>query len=303
MMNKIVKSAISLVALFVLMMACNALAQAQATRTWVSGVGDDANPCSRTAPCKTFAGAISKTAAGGEISVLDPGGYGAVTITKAMTINGYGFISSIVAAGTNGIIVNAGVNDEIILKNISIQGIGTGLDGIRFLAGNQLTVENVQISGFAGDGIEASLAGSGKMYIKDTNITNCGGAGIKISSTAGFPTATLDNVRLEGLGNGLEVGAGNNFVTAQRSTFVNSANGVVAAGPATINIENSTIAFNTTGVNASGAFSTIRIFSNGIYNNGVGIAFIINSTVQSDGSNRVAGNGSSQTPNGTLTKQ
>jgi len=65
-------------------------AQAQATRTWVSGVGDDANPCSRTAPCKTFAGAISKTAAGGEISVLDPGGFGAVTITKSITINGDG---------------------------------------------------------------------------------------------------------------------------------------------------------------------------------------------------------------------
>jgi len=303
MMNKIAKTAIRLVALFVLMMAWSTLAQAQATRTWVSGVGDDANPCSRTAPCKTFAGAISKTAPSGEISVLDPGGYGAVTITKAITINGYGFISSIVAAGTNGIIVNAGVNDEIILKNISIQGIGTGLDGIRFLAGNQLTVENVQISGFAGDGIEASLAGSGKMYIKDTNITNCGGAGIKISSTAGFPTTTLDNVRLEGLGNGLEVGAGSNFVTAQRSTFVNSGNGVVATGPATINIENSTIAFNNTGVNASGAFSTIRIFSNGIYNNGTGINIAGGATVQSDGSNRVSGNGSSQTPNGTLTKQ
>jgi hypothetical protein len=66
------------------------MAQAQATRTWVSGVGDDANPCSRTAPCKTFAGAISKTAPCGEISVLDPGGFGAVTITKSITINGTG---------------------------------------------------------------------------------------------------------------------------------------------------------------------------------------------------------------------
>jgi hypothetical protein len=63
-------------------------AQAQATRTWVSGVGDDANPCSRTAPCKTFAGAISKTAPRGEINALDPGGFGAVTITKAITIDG-----------------------------------------------------------------------------------------------------------------------------------------------------------------------------------------------------------------------
>src|SRR5215212_8079119 len=79
---------------------------AQATRTWVSGVGDDANPCSRTAPCKTFAGAISKTANNGEISVLDPGGFGTVTITKSVTINGTGTLAGILSAGTNGINVN-----------------------------------------------------------------------------------------------------------------------------------------------------------------------------------------------------
>src|SRR4051794_20127750 len=86
------------------------LAHAQATRTWVSGVGDDANPCSRTAPCKTFSGAISKTATGGEISVLDPGGFGGVTITKAITLNGEGTLASILVAGVNGIIVNAPSN-------------------------------------------------------------------------------------------------------------------------------------------------------------------------------------------------
>lgn len=303
-MKKAMKSTISLFALGIVMLACNSMAQAQATRTWVSGVGDDANPCSRTAPCKTFAGAISKTAAGGEISVLDPGGFGAVTITKAITINGYGQIAGILAAGTNGIIVNAGVNDEIIIRNVSIVGAGTGLDGIRFLAGNQLTVENVQISGFAGDGIEAALAGSGKMYIKDTNITNCGGTGIKISSTAGFPTVSLDNVRLEGMVNGLEVGVGSNFVVVQRSSIVsNTSNGVLATAAATISVENSTIAFNTNGVNANAAFATIRISGNGIYNNGQGVKFIAGAFVESDGSNRISGNGSSQAPNATLTKQ
>ena len=301
---KTMKSAISLFALLVAMLAFTSLAQAQATRTWVSGVGDDANPCSRTAPCKTFAGAISKTAAGGEISVLDPGGYGAVTITKAITINGYGQIAGILSAGTNGIVVNAGVNDEVIIRNVSIVGAGTGLDGIRFLAGNQLTVENVQINGFAGDGIEAALAGSGKMYIKDTNITYCGGAGIKITLTAGFPVASLDNVRLEGMLNGLEVGAGSNFAVLQRCSVVsNTGAGILASGPATISVENSTVAFNNTGLNASGAFSTIRIFSNGIYNNGTGINIGGSASVQSDGSNRVAGNGATTAPNAVLTKQ
>src|SRR5437879_9723988 len=119
-------------------------AQAQASRTWVSGVGDDANPCSRTAPCKTFAGAISKTAANGEINCLDPGGFGAVTITKAMTIACEGVTAGVLAAGTNGIIVNAGVNDNVTLRGLDINGFGTGINGIRFLAGRALIVDNCQ---------------------------------------------------------------------------------------------------------------------------------------------------------------
>src|SRR5712691_3114554 len=96
MMNK-VQSALRASLFVAITLAFSALAQAQATRTWVSGVGDDANPCSRTAPCKTFAGAISKTAACGEISVLDPGGFGAVTITKSITIDGDGTLAGILA--------------------------------------------------------------------------------------------------------------------------------------------------------------------------------------------------------------
>ena len=111
------------------------LASAQASRTWVSGVGDDANPCSRTAPCKTFAGAISRTAAGGEISVLDPGGFGTVTITKSITISGVGENASILGSTTNGINISAGVNDVVTLHNIQINGFTNGLIGIRFVTG------------------------------------------------------------------------------------------------------------------------------------------------------------------------
>src|SRR4029434_5005479 len=109
------------------LLAFTSIAQAQATRTWVSGVGDDVNPCSRTAPCKTFAGAISKTADGGEIDALDPGGYGAVTITKSLTIMGVGTNPSVPVSGTNGIVINAGADDVVVLRNINLQGIGTGL--------------------------------------------------------------------------------------------------------------------------------------------------------------------------------
>src|SRR4051812_24277049 len=106
-----------------------------ATRTWVSGVGDDVNPGSRTAPCKTFAGAISRTDPRGEIDVLDPGGFGAVTITKSVTIDGTqgeGF-GSILVSGTNAIIINA-ANAVVAIRNLSINGLGTGLTGIRILA-------------------------------------------------------------------------------------------------------------------------------------------------------------------------
>src|SRR5687767_1152412 len=121
------KSTLKIFTFFVFVFAFASIAQAQATRTWVSGVGDDVNPCSRTAPCKTYAGAISKTATGGEISTLDPGGFGAVTITKSITIdgtNGQGY-GSILAALTNGVIVNDTTNVAVVnLRNLSLQGLG-----------------------------------------------------------------------------------------------------------------------------------------------------------------------------------
>src|SRR5919202_5030324 len=135
-------------------LACASAARAQATRTGVSGVGDDVNPCSRTAPCKTFAGAISKTADKGEIDALDPGGFGTVTITKNIVIDGTtgaGF-GSILAAGTNGVNVNdsatATPNTIIVsLRNLSINGAGTtlGLNGVNFTSGKAVHVEHCQI--------------------------------------------------------------------------------------------------------------------------------------------------------------
>src|ERR1700753_729447 len=106
-----------------LVLALATAAHAQATRTWVSGVGDDANPCSRTAPCKTWAGAISKTAAGGEIDALDPGGFGAGTIPKATTLAGHGTLASTLVAGTNGINISAGAADVDTLRGLTIQAV------------------------------------------------------------------------------------------------------------------------------------------------------------------------------------
>src|SRR5450432_3013277 len=188
--NLILVSALALISANCVAMSTPA--SAQATRTWVSGVGDDANPCSRTAPCKTFAGAISKTAAGGEIDCLDPGGFGAVTITKAITFDCTGTHGSILVSGTNGINVNAGANDKVIIRGLDLNGIGTGLDGIRFASGAQLTVEQCFIFGFTQNGIEVALGAGADVYITNTYITNVN-KGVLANTTTGFTVVSLNN--------------------------------------------------------------------------------------------------------------
>src|SRR4051794_16728693 len=141
-------------------------AHAQATRTWVSGVGDDANPCSRTAPCKTFAGAISKTATAGEINCLDPGGMGTVTITKSMTINCHEVFGSILASGVPGVTINAtAVGSKVILRGLQINGIAGGTSvagtiGVRILAADVVVIEDTVITQFAQQGISDTRSSS-----------------------------------------------------------------------------------------------------------------------------------------------
>src|SRR5437660_7075504 len=137
------KRRVSMLRRWTMLLAClfvTLSAFGQATRTWVSGVGDDVNPCSRTAPCKTFAGAISKTAAGGEINCLDPGGFGTVTITKSIIIDCDYTEGGVLAAGTNGINVNDSATATpgtivVYLRGLDIEGVTTGLIGINFISG------------------------------------------------------------------------------------------------------------------------------------------------------------------------
>ena len=169
----------AVLALTISVVTGTSLAYAQAPRTWVSGVGDDANPCSRTAPCKTFAGAISKTAAGGEISVLDPGGYGGVTITKSLTLSGDGTLASVLVAGTNAITINTTAPPPlpvVTLRNLSIIGLGTGINGINMFNGASLVVDRVTISGFATAAISVS---TGKAVVVNSTITQNPGIGVR----------------------------------------------------------------------------------------------------------------------------
>ena len=162
-----------LLSLAVLLVA--SIANAQATRTWVSGVGDDANPCSRTAPCKTFAGAISKTANVGIINCLDPGGFGAVTITKDITIDCTGTMGSILSSGVQGVIINALSTHNIVLRNLDINGAGTtlGTNGINVIQAKSLTMDHVTIGNYSADGVHCSLSSGGaNVAIADSYITH-----------------------------------------------------------------------------------------------------------------------------------
>ena len=253
-------------------------ANAQATRTWVSGVGDDANPCSRTAPCKTFAGAISKTATNGEINVLDPGGFGGVTITKSITISSEGFEAGVLVSGTNAIIINATSTSNVVLRGLDIEGLGTGLVGIKVLGAlDSLHIEKCTINNFRGangSGIEVatSAVGTTHVFISDTIVRNNGqgtGGGIFFNPGASATVkASLDNVRMEFNVFGLKAQGTGPTVTEVNNSIANgnSAAGLSAVNaPAVMNVENTMVANNATGIVCSN--STVRVGGSAIFGN------------------------------------
>jgi hypothetical protein len=233
MKRNIVLSAIAVLAILI---AAAVPANAQATRTWVSGVGDDANPCSRTAPCKTFAGAISKTAAGGEINVLDPGGFGGVTITKSITISSEGFEAGVLVSGTNAITINAAPTDVVVLRGLDIEGLGTSLAGIKVLAAGVVHVENCTINHFTQNGIEfvptSAAASTSQLHVFNTIVRNTTGTGGGIHIKPGTnvtATGNIENTQLRNNSVGLRV-EDNSTVSAKNTTAANSAgSGFIAA--------------------------------------------------------------------------
>ncbi len=216
-------------------------ASAQATRTWVSGVGDDVNPCSRTAPCKTFAGAIAKTASAGEISVLDPAGYGAVTITKPITIDGGGGqVAGVLASLTNGVIVS-NLSGDVILRNLTINGYGNGLSGVRFIGGGTLRLQNVMIDRFTGHCVDIQPTVANTVtFLLDVVGSNCGGSGVNVvgSSTT---TVNVDHSRLVLNGTGISASVSGTLVRLANSTVLNNGVGLSATSSANITSFNNNI--------------------------------------------------------------
>ena len=266
-----------------------------ATRTWVSGVGDDVDPGSRTAPCRTFAGAISKTADGGEIDVLDPGSYGTVTITKSITIDGTGGFAAILGSGVTGIIINAaGIN--VTLRGLMINGTGAGITGIRIVAANRVHIQDCVVYGFTGGvaiGIRDIRTTGGKLFITNTVVRDNAQSGVLVFPTSGSTAIQgfLDNVRLEGNGNaGLAASTGSR-VTISNSLVAGNANfGLYAnssPGTAELNAESCVVVGNGQGVFADTG-STVRISNLHVTNNSTGLGGT--GVFATHGNNRIAGN-------------
>jgi hypothetical protein len=196
-------------------------AHAQATRTWVSGVGDDANPCSRTAPCKTFAGAISKTAASGEINVLDPGGFGGVTITKSISIRSDHIEAGVLVSGTNGIIVNVpSTSDRVLLEGLDIEGIGTGINGVQIVGSGTTTIVRCAIRHFSGNGVNLVGTSGARAVVIDSIITNNAG-GFNIAGAGGVQNTgvALRNVFDNNPSFGLQTTGASNLIISANKIF------------------------------------------------------------------------------------
>lgn len=242
--------------------------QAQATRTWVSGVGDDANPCSRTAPCKTFAGAISKTAAGGEIDALDPAGFGAFTITKAITVDGGGGgVAGVLASAGNGINVNAGGTDVVTLRNLSIDGLGTATAGVRFTSAGSMHLENLSIWGFTGAGIDivaASPSTSPQIYVtnvisRNNGVNNVGG-GMWVHPNGVVARVTVTGSQFSDNTQGVRTD-NNSIVTITGSQITGNDNSGIftnsTGSTSTVVVDHSLIALNFNGLMTSGSSAAV----------------------------------------------
>jgi hypothetical protein len=267
-MNKF-KFAFQVFTLVGLFFAFSVIANAQ-TRAWVSGVGDDINPCSRTAPCRTFSRAHTVVASGGEINCLDPGSYGTLTITKSVTIDCEDTQGAISASSTVGITINA-ASISVNLRGISINGMATGTNCIRILGSGtvKVSVDEVVCSGFATHGISIETStGSSKVVVFNSSFRNIVGNGINTFVTGtGSTTVSVDSCLFSNTGVGI------NF-------------GVASVG----SIVDSTVSNSTTGIQAAGATSFLNAAGNQIVNNGTGVSALSSATIRI-GKNHISGNG------------
>jgi hypothetical protein len=286
-------------------------ASAQATRTWVSGTGSDANPCSRTAPCQTFSGALSKTAAAGEINAIDPGGFGTLNITKSITIDGGGTMASLLSVNTNGVIVN-GAGILVTLRNIVINGgNGTTGNGIRILQAGAVNIDNVQIENqnatgldTQGRGISIETATAGvRVTVTNSQIVNFGRYGIHSIPSAGSVQLNVDRTSIINGLVGIQLRQLTNAVISNSFITGHTAGSGITAELTSVNttVNNTTIAGNSFGIlNGNGGNPITRVYGSTITNNTVDGLRIISGQLISSGNNIIRGNAGNEVPSSTL---
>jgi hypothetical protein len=306
-----------------LFLAASHAAHGQSSRTWVSVRGDDEKDCSRTAPCRTFFEAISKTAAGGEIRALGSGTFGAVTITKSISIVAEEADGGILASGADGITVNAAAGDVVSLRGLLIEGSVSGLNGIRFLAGGALHVESCVIRRFRADsagnghGIAFLPSGASELFVTNTvlseNGTGTNGGGILIKpSGAGSAKVTLDRVKMLDNVYGLKADGSAAAGVAGISADIhdsraagNRLSGITAVGGTqSVNVmldHSASVDNGGTGVDVSATIDTIVRISNTTVtgNAGAGLSFTAPGQILSSGTNKVGGNNPDGAPSST----
>ena len=292
-------------------LAIPASASAQATRTWVSGVGDDANPCSRTAPCKTFAGAISKTANGGEINCLDPGGFGGVTITKSLTIKCHYTEGGVLVSGTNAIVINAAATDTVTLRGLDINGIGTGaqtsLSGIKVLSAARVNVFDSEIYRFRAGVAIVPTSAQTRTVLKRNHIHDNGVGVINApgNSAVQFTTAVLKGNDVDQNQCGVVTSSfGANASTPNSATDCGAAtSGSGINSFATTQIHRTGVSFNSnSGVFGRGSNSFTDLAYSEVTNNDLfGLRRVDSATIRgtSPGTNMISGNGGNDGTNGT----
>jgi hypothetical protein len=281
-----------------LLLTATMSAQAVSNHTWVSGFGNDANTGTFISPYATFATAVANTTAGGIVSVRDAGDFGAVTISKSITLDGSGAGATITFTGAEGVFVSAGATDKVILRHLTINGIGMGTDAIFFSSGATLVVEDSTLSGFTDIGLGVGSSAAQNIVVKNATITG-GTLGLRVFQGVGPVQISMNNVTISGASSAA-VFVRSGVTDINNSVITQSAIGLENDTNSTINAENCVLSYNSTAVEAFTS-STIRLSNNNIYNNGTAIG-AAGGTVATAGDNKNAGNTNNATrPNSTIT--
>jgi hypothetical protein len=272
-------------------------ASAQATRTYVSGTGNDTAACTMAAPCQTLQAALAMTAPGGEIYALNSANYGHVTVTKAVSIiGGQGTAGVLTPSSISGITINAGPSDVVNLRGLDIDGAGSGTSGIVFTTGGSLNVQNSVIRGFTSHGISFQPTGSSALYVADTLVANNANTGIMFQSMSPANSIVVLN-DVQAITNGTGIAATGTSSTAvltlKNSVVANNIGvGALSGGLSAISITNSTFANNGVGLSAQNAGAVLYAAQSTVTGNGMGWQATNGGQVVSASNNAIGGNAS-----------